>query len=67
MRHARVARLALRGTTHDPVEGPGSFDLLAGASRVIPVSIPAKSVTAVEATAEDGSLILVSLQSGSAP
>lgn len=66
-RHARVARLSLRGAAGAPVEAPGSFYLLSGASRVIAAPLSAEAVTAVEAVAEDGSVIPVSFQHGSAP
>jgi fimbrial chaperone protein len=67
LRHARVARLALRGAAGERTEAAGGFYLLAGASRVIPAAMPAAAVTAVEATAEDGSAIPVSFQHGSVP
>lgn len=67
-RHARIARLALRGAAGEPVEAPGNFYLLAGASRVIKGSVmPASAVHAVEALAEDGTAIPVSFQRGSVP
>lgn len=65
LRHARVARLVLRGAAGEPVEAASGFYLLAGASRVMPAAMPAAAVTAVEATAEDGSAIPVSFQHGS--
>lgn len=66
-RHARVARLALRGAAGEMAEAPGSFYLLAGASRVITAPLPAKAVTALEAMAEDGSVLPVPMQPGSVP
>lgn len=67
LRHARVAGLALRGAAGERIEAPGGFYLLAGASRVIPAPMPVKAVTAVEAVAEDGSVMRVSFQHGSVP
>lgn len=66
-RHVRIAGLALRGPAADPLEAPGSFYLLAGASRSIAIPLPAPAVIAVEAMAEDGSMMPVSSQPGSVP
>ncbi|WP_379921903.1 molecular chaperone [Erythrobacter sp. R86502] len=66
-RHARVARLELRGDAGEPVAVPGSFYLLAGASRVVTTDMPLNRMTSVKAIAEDGYAMPVRFERGPMP